>query len=247
MPNAARITDFHACPMVNPGPVPHVGGPVSSGSPNVNIGFIPAARVGDSAVCVPATDKITKGSANVFINRKPAARIGDATAHGGVIVVGCPTVNIGDSPQSFALKMAAQTGAPFCEECERLARAEGELRRPPPPELPPFPSATLSDADGDEPAFDAPAEELAQQTDEGPDDPLAPVRRQARELVAWGALGSLPGQTPAQVEAMVRTFDTGRPLSVVERTPGVRSLVGVGIDGGPRVVSLTSPDGGVPG
>ncbi len=29
---------------------------------------------------------------------KPAARLGDPTAHGGVIVVGCPTVLIGGKP-----------------------------------------------------------------------------------------------------------------------------------------------------
>jgi uncharacterized Zn-binding protein involved in type VI secretion len=29
---------------------------------------------------------------------KPAARVGDATAHGGVITVGCPTVLIGNMP-----------------------------------------------------------------------------------------------------------------------------------------------------
>jgi len=29
---------------------------------------------------------------------KPAARMGDSTAHGGVIVVGCPTVLIGGQP-----------------------------------------------------------------------------------------------------------------------------------------------------
>lgn len=29
---------------------------------------------------------------------KPAARVGDSTAHGGVIVVGCPTVLIGGMP-----------------------------------------------------------------------------------------------------------------------------------------------------
>jgi uncharacterized Zn-binding protein involved in type VI secretion len=30
-----------------------------------------------------------------LIGGKPAARIGDATAHGGKIVMGCPTVIIG--------------------------------------------------------------------------------------------------------------------------------------------------------
>lgn len=137
MPPAARITDFHTCPMVNPGPVPHVGGPVSSGSPNVNIGFIPAARVDDTLVCVPAVDSISRGSSNVIINGKQAARIGDPTKHGGVIVVGCPTVIIGESPQTFALKTAAKDGVPFCEECERAKREEGELRSPPPPNEPP--------------------------------------------------------------------------------------------------------------
>ena len=72
--------------MVNPGPVPHVGGPASSGSGDVLIGFLPAARVGDSAVCVPGPDTIVAGAANVLVNNKPAARLGDSTAHGGVIV-----------------------------------------------------------------------------------------------------------------------------------------------------------------
>jgi uncharacterized Zn-binding protein involved in type VI secretion len=31
----------------------------------------------------------------VMIGGMPAARMGDSTAHGGVIVIGCPTVIIG--------------------------------------------------------------------------------------------------------------------------------------------------------
>jgi uncharacterized Zn-binding protein involved in type VI secretion len=30
-----------------------------------------------------------------MIDGKPAARMGDATAHGGMIIIGCPTVLIG--------------------------------------------------------------------------------------------------------------------------------------------------------
>jgi uncharacterized Zn-binding protein involved in type VI secretion len=123
MPPAARISDMHTCPMVNPGPVPHVGGPVSAGSGDVLVGFMPAARVGDSAICVPGPDTIAMGASDVLINNKMAARLGDSTAHGGKIVVGCPTVLIGTSPQSFALTGAAASGAPFCEECEK-ARQE---------------------------------------------------------------------------------------------------------------------------
>jgi uncharacterized Zn-binding protein involved in type VI secretion len=98
MPPAARISDMHTCPMQTPGtpPIPHVGGPiVGPGVPTVLIGSMPAAVVGDMATCVGPPDTIVKGSATVFIGNKPAARIGDSTAHGGVIVMGCPTVIIG--------------------------------------------------------------------------------------------------------------------------------------------------------
>jgi len=95
MPPAARITDMHTCPQVNPGPVPHVGGPIVKGEATVLIGFMPAARVTDMCVCVGPPDSITKGSATVQIAYMPAARMGDNTAHGGVIVMGCPTVLIG--------------------------------------------------------------------------------------------------------------------------------------------------------
>ncbi|CCH03214.1 hypothetical protein FAES_5215 [Fibrella aestuarina BUZ 2] len=142
---AARSTDMHTCPMVTPGtpPVPHVGGPILKGSPNVLIGGLPAATVGDTCVCVGPTDSIIVGSMSVYINGKPAARMGDNTLHGGIIVGGCPTVLIGDvgvivpgvslpdlnwldklsdagkraARQTMALKQAAANGAIFCEVC----------------------------------------------------------------------------------------------------------------------------------
>jgi len=96
MPPAARVTDFHVCPLVNPGPVPHVGGPVvGPGEPTVLIGGLPAAVSGDSCTCVGPPDSIAAGSATVMIGGRPAARMGDATAHGGVIVAGAPSVVIG--------------------------------------------------------------------------------------------------------------------------------------------------------
>src|SRR5689334_23157159 len=100
MPPAARISDMHTCPMVTPGtpPVPHVGGPIlPAGEPTVLIGGLPAARVGDMATCVGPPDLIVMGAFTVLIGNKPAARMGDATAHGGKIAVGCPTVLIGVS------------------------------------------------------------------------------------------------------------------------------------------------------
>jgi uncharacterized Zn-binding protein involved in type VI secretion len=95
MPPAARLTDMHTCPMVT-GVVPHVGGPITGpGVPTVLIGGLPAAVVGDLVTCVGPPDTIVKGSTTVLIGNKPAARMGDQTAHGGVIVLGCPTVIIG--------------------------------------------------------------------------------------------------------------------------------------------------------
>lgn len=94
---AARIGDMHTCPLFNPGlpPPPHVGGPVIVGCPNVLIGGSPAARVGDTCMCMGPPDMVAMGSTTVFIGGMPAARMGDSTAHGGVIVAGCPTVLIG--------------------------------------------------------------------------------------------------------------------------------------------------------
>ncbi|PTX55604.1 putative Zn-binding protein involved in type VI secretion [Litoreibacter ponti] len=95
MPPAARLGDNHVCPMVDPGPKPHVGGPISGPcAPNVMIGNMPAAVVGDMCVCVGPPDTIAQGSSKVMINNKPAARLGDGTAHGGKIVVGYPMVII---------------------------------------------------------------------------------------------------------------------------------------------------------
>ena len=97
MPPAARISDMHTCPMATPGtpPIPHVGGPIVTGCPTVLIGFMPAARISDMAICVGPPDTICMGSMTVIIGGMPAARIGDMTVHGGVVVAGMPTVIIG--------------------------------------------------------------------------------------------------------------------------------------------------------
>jgi uncharacterized Zn-binding protein involved in type VI secretion len=78
------------------GPVPHVGGPIlPPGAVTTLIGGLPAARVSDMAVCAGPPDVIAMGSVTVLIGKLPAARMGDQTAHGGTIVLGCPTVLIG--------------------------------------------------------------------------------------------------------------------------------------------------------
>ncbi|HYG30814.1 MAG TPA: PAAR domain-containing protein [Allosphingosinicella sp.] len=131
------------------GLVPHVGGPILPPCKvNVLTGKLPQARVTDMALCVGPTDVIVKGSSTVLVGGLPAARIGDNTAHGGVIVAGCPTVLIGDAggggggggggagagmsaaasfqdpaAQAAALINAARSGTPFCERCAAAAAA----------------------------------------------------------------------------------------------------------------------------
>ncbi len=123
---AARLTDMHTCPMLT-GIVPHVGGPITApGAPTVLIGSLPAARVTDLLTCVGPPDTIVQGSTTVLIGGMPAARMGDETSHGGVIVLGLPTVLIGDDGGGGGgagggaadtpppcLRAAAAAGAPF--------------------------------------------------------------------------------------------------------------------------------------
>ena len=86
---------MHVCPAVTV-IVPHVGGPiVAPGCLTVLIGKLPAARATDLATCVGPPDMIAMGSLTVLIGKLPAARMGDPTMHGGVIVMGWPTVLIG--------------------------------------------------------------------------------------------------------------------------------------------------------
>jgi hypothetical protein len=53
--------------------------------------------MGNMCICVGPPDSIVLGSTGVFIGGKPAARMGDMCAHGGSIVLGCPTVLIGEA------------------------------------------------------------------------------------------------------------------------------------------------------
>lgn len=147
---AARLGDNHVCPMVT-GVVPHVGGPIMPPcAPTVLTGGIPQARVGDMATCAGPPDAIALGSFTVLTMGSPSARIGDMTVHGGAIVQGLPTVQIGDAgggvPAAIrslmvsvkpalesrmadvarmieAMIAAAREGKPFCEQCLRAALA----------------------------------------------------------------------------------------------------------------------------
>lgn len=80
----------HTCPMVEPGPKPHVGGPVSDpGQDFVTVDGIPVAVVGGTCICQAGPpDPIAGGSSMLSVDGKPVARVGDPTGHGGRIVEG---------------------------------------------------------------------------------------------------------------------------------------------------------------
>lgn len=86
---------MHVCPMLTV-LVPHVGGPIAGpGAPTILIGGLPAACLGDMAVCVGPPDSIIMGAPTVLFEGRPAARMGDSCAHGGTIILGEPTVLVG--------------------------------------------------------------------------------------------------------------------------------------------------------
>jgi uncharacterized Zn-binding protein involved in type VI secretion len=93
MPPAARVGD----------PTGHPGSILPPGVPTVLIGGLPAAVVGNPAVCTmppPAGPHgvapiAPPGCPTVLIGGRPAARLGDLTACGAPIVAGAVNVLIG--------------------------------------------------------------------------------------------------------------------------------------------------------
>ncbi|WLS05199.1 PAAR domain-containing protein [Shinella oryzae] len=82
---------MHVCPACDPGPRPHIGGPVvSTRQAFVTVNGIPIATVGDTCLCtgVPTTDTITGGSSIATIDGRKIARVGDPCGHGGRLVQG---------------------------------------------------------------------------------------------------------------------------------------------------------------
>ena len=67
MPAWRATSDTHTCPLVSPGPVPHVGGVVSVGSVTVLINNLPAARQGDMVVEAGPPNSIVIGCPTVII------------------------------------------------------------------------------------------------------------------------------------------------------------------------------------
>lgn len=66
LPAWRALADVHSCPIVTPAG-PHVGGPVTVGSPTVFINNVPAARQGDTIVEAGPPNTITMGCPTVQI------------------------------------------------------------------------------------------------------------------------------------------------------------------------------------
>jgi len=90
--------DSHGCPAC-----PHVVvGPAFQGSPNVQVNYRPALRVGDMGLhapcCGPNVWTASEGSSTVLINNKAAHRQGDGDDHcggDGKLIEGSPDVIVG--------------------------------------------------------------------------------------------------------------------------------------------------------
>ncbi|MBK8258631.1 MAG: PAAR domain-containing protein [Polyangiaceae bacterium] len=131
MPPAARKTDLTV----------H-GGAIVEGSPNVSIGYLPAARLLDKHVCpIHGPGPITQSSVTVYINGMGAARMGDActcmipsTAAGG-----------GSNEKGEPTKFAIGREKKFGEKTKEWEKEGKEPWKEKPPEKPtPKISAELS-------------------------------------------------------------------------------------------------------
>ncbi len=117
MPPAATITSMHVCPMVT-GIVPHVGCPVVTGAPTVLISGLPAARVGDTLVCVGPPDTIAMGMPNVLIEGFEEGFDLDGDAGDNPTGAGVLSGDLYATDVTFSdvtLKMKNDTGVTFTE------------------------------------------------------------------------------------------------------------------------------------
>ena len=89
---ASRLTDMHVCPMVTV-LVPHVGGPITApGNPTVITMSMVQSKVTDIATCVGPPDMVVMGAVTVTTLSMPCTRLTSQCAHGGMVVLGAPTV-----------------------------------------------------------------------------------------------------------------------------------------------------------
>jgi len=101
---AARITDPTACPKSG-----HDENPITSGSADVLIEGLSAAREGDTTAC--GSQLVSGLSSTVLINGKPAAMVGSTGTHDNGVILGAGTVIIGNThtPAPYAVSRKNET------------------------------------------------------------------------------------------------------------------------------------------
>ena len=143
MPNpAARQSDLHVCNIIDTvSPfvkgswctsdtpavlVPHVGGPIIGGSPDVFIDKLPAARCGDKTLCIPVSrhDLIVTGPAEIKINGVLAAMVTSVIWHTNTITTGSPSVNYGGAMVQQTINVA-RPRTPF----KKVTASRGKVAR----------------------------------------------------------------------------------------------------------------------
>lgn len=92
----ARLGDDHCCHKVTAA-IPHQGGAINQGSSLFKVNNLSAARLGDTAKCLPETDVITEGVGSILVEGKPLTRLGHHTKHNGKITTGSPNVFVSDA------------------------------------------------------------------------------------------------------------------------------------------------------
>ena len=85
---AARLGAPPACPQKG-----HGTNPIVTGSADVLIDGVPAARMGDTTAC--GSSLVDGVASTVLINGKPAALLGSTGNHGNVVIAASGTVLIG--------------------------------------------------------------------------------------------------------------------------------------------------------
>ena len=211
MPPAARVTDMHVCPMVTV-LVPHVGGPILPPcEPTVLIGFLPAARITDMLTCVGPPDIIVMGSPTVLIGGLMAARIGDPTAHGGVIILGCFTVMIGEAG-------VPAPSAPSAPSLPSVAAPAVAAASAPPAGGSSGPAGSASSGAPGPPLTPAQFDKYLEDAAKSPGD--GPFQQSARKTVAAKFYNSnCPSMSPADISSHLRCIDYSKPLEAVTVPP----------------------------
>jgi uncharacterized Zn-binding protein involved in type VI secretion len=96
---------------------------ISEGLDDVLVCHKPVARKGDHVTCLTGTiDTIIDGGSGVLIGGKLVACKGDRTAHGGIILTGCPRVLIGLGLRHICKLRAAAMQAAFIKYTVRNRR-----------------------------------------------------------------------------------------------------------------------------